>query len=267
MSDRKVALVIHGMTAVGTAICRRLHDDGVYVAASWSARQRTPEAWLAAQRDDGYSFTACGVDVADAGACAHVVERLLATHGRLDILVHGAGAQADTGAAASTLGALARDSWRQAVRRHLDGIFNMNKLAIAAMLEQRWGRIIQLAAAPVWPVPGRHQDVGHAAANAALHGMTKALALEVARHGVTVNTIAPGYLLHQEGGIGVGEPGPAAQARRDADALAAAVLPHIPAGRLGAPADVAGLVAYLASDQAAFVTGAQIAVNGGQHMA
>jgi len=260
MSERKVALVMHGMSVVGTAICRRLHDDGVLVAATWSARQRTPEAWLAAQRDDGYTFTACGVDGADAAACAVVIDRLLSSHGRLDILVNqfvpdGGANDMPDGAA---LGAVSPDAWRAVVRRGLDGAFNMNKLVLASMLERRWGRIVQVAAAPTWP-----QAVTHGAANAALHGLTKSLALELARHGVTVNTIAPGYLAQDPAAFGA-PPSPGERQRNDA--LAAAALPQIPVGRLGSGADVAGLVAYLASDAAAFVTGAQIGVNGGQSM-
>lgn len=254
MSERKVALVMHGMSAVGTAICRRLHDDGVAVAATWSARQRTPEAWLAAQRDDGYAFTACGVDAADAAACALVIDRLLATHGRLDILVNQF--VPDAAPDDTVLGALSPDAWRTVVRRGLDGVFNMAKLATPPMLAQRWGRIVQVAAAP-------RQAVNHASANAALHGMTKALALELARLGVTVNTVAPGYLRMDDAGFGAPL---ALDERLRNDALAAAALPHIPVGRLGSSSDVAGLVAYLASDAAAFVTGAHIGVNGGQHM-
>jgi acetoacetyl-CoA reductase len=253
------------MNALGTAICRRLHADGFTVAATWSARERTPEAWVAAQRDEGYAFTACGVDVTDAGACATVVDRLLAQHGRLDLLVNQL--LVDQLPAADheppALGALSPDAWHTVVRRGLDGIFNLDKLAIVPMLEQRWGRIVQIAAAPSWPA-ARRQSVSHAAANAALHGLTRALALEVARQGVTVNTIAPGYLLNTSTGFGTAAP---QREMDEADTLAAAVVPHIPVGRLGSPADVAGLVAYLASENAAFVTGAQIAVNGGQHMA
>lgn len=268
MTNRKVALVMHGMNAIGTAVCRRLHDDGFTVAATWSARERIPEAWLSAQRDDGYAFTACGVDVADADACAIVVDRLLASHGRLDMLVNQLTAEETGSAAASgaTFGELTPDAWRAVVRRGLDGVFNLDQRAIVPMLEQHWGRIVQIAAVPAspgWPT-ARRQSVSHAAANAALHGLTRALALEVARHGVTVNTVAPGYLLDTPAGFGA----PASrQERMDFDARAAAALPHIPVGRMGLPADVAGLVAYLASENAAFVTGAQIAVNGGQHMA
>jgi acetoacetyl-CoA reductase len=248
------------MSTVGTAICRRLHDDGIAVVATWSAHQRTPEAWLAAQRDDGYAFTACGADAADPAACALVVERLLVSHGRLDILVNQF--YLDT-VADAPLGSVSPDAWRGVVRRGLDGVFNMNKLALAVMLEQRQGRIVQVAAAPASPIPGRGQPVSHAAANAALHGLTKALALETARHGVTVNTILPGYLQCDPAGFGAAQL-PGERLRRDA--LAAAALPHIPVGRLGTAADVAGLVAYLVSDTAAFVTGAQIGINGGQHM-
>jgi acetoacetyl-CoA reductase len=247
MSDRKTALVIHGMGALGTAICRRLHSDGFVVAATAPPDQCTPDAWLAAQRDDGFAFQAWCVDIGDAAGCAAAIGKLLASQGRLDVLVHVA-ATPEQGQADAGLGDVSQAHWRAALRLVLDGAFNVNKLAVVPMLERGWGRIIQVA--PAWPVA-----LCQAAANAGLHGLTKALALEVARHGVTVNTIAPGYL-RLDAALGNAAP---------ASAMAGAAA-QIPVGRLGEAADVAALVSYLASDSAAFVTGAQLAINGGQHM-
>ena len=252
MSERKVALVIDGMTTLGTAICQRLRRDGFTVAASFPAQQRNPDAWLAAQRDEGGSFSAWRTDVTAFDECGALVEKLLEAHGRLDVLVNllaRTDASADAG-----LAQLSQPDWHAAVRRTLDGAFNINKHALPPMLERQWGRIIQVAAGPVAPLPGRRLAAGHAAANAALHGLTRALALETARHGVTVNTIMPGYLRRDV-------PEDDDQAARDAAGAA-----QIPVGRLGEADDVAGLVGYLASGSAGFVTGAQIAINGGQHM-
>jgi acetoacetyl-CoA reductase len=258
MSERKVALVIDGMSGLGTAISQHLQRSGMIVAVSYPAQQRHPEAWLAAQRDEGCAFTAWPADVGALDECAALVARVLATHGRLDVLVNLAAASDNgDGLVDAHLGHLSPAAWRAALRLVLDSAFHLNKQALPPMLEQQWGRIIQVAAAPAWPVPGRRLAASHAAANAALHGLTRALALETARYGVTVNTIMPGYLRHDDG-IG---PGVRAWAQNDA-AMAA----HIPVGRLGDGTEVAALVGYLASDNAAFVTGAQIPINGGQHM-
>lgn len=244
MSDRKVALVIHGMDALGTAICRRLQRDGFTVAATAPLHQCMPEAWLAAQRDDGFAFQGWCVDIGDPAECAAAIGKLLASHGRLDVLVHVAATAEE--AANPGLGALSQQQWRAALRLALDGAFNISKHAVTPMLEQRWGRIVQVLSAP----GGRGFSIGASTANAGLHGLTKSLALEVARHGITVNTVAPGYLRRDAalGGAGL-----------QLDSGAA----HIPVGRLGEAAEVAAMVGYLVSDEAAFVTGAHLAINGG----
>lgn len=273
MSQRKVVLISNGMSVLGTAICQRMQRDGFTVAASYPAGQRTPEAWLSAQRDDGFSFSAWCTDVGEFDDCAALVGKVLAAHGRLDVLVNLAGepgeAQAgEAGDPGAGLGQLTPDSWRAALRMSLDGAFNMDKHALAPMLEQRWGRIIHLAASPAWAPPGSAECASQAAANAGLHGLTKSLALEMARQGVTVNTVVPGYLRHDPGAIGAAQVGGQARGQAQANdaAIEASLLPRIPVGRLGEAADVAALIAYLASDNAAFLTGAQIAINGGQHM-
>jgi len=256
MSQRKVVLVSNGMTDLGTAICRRLQSEGFTVATSYAASECTPEAWLAAQRDDGFAFSAWRTDVGEFDDCAALVGKVLQQHGRLDVLVN-LGTDAPAPAHGAGLGQLSEPSWRAARRLSLDGTFNMDKHALAPMLDQRWGRIIHLAASPAWAPPGGIDTASHAAVNAALHGLTKSLALEVARHGVTVNTVVPGYLRCNDGSAASPE-----QAKKNE----AAILPRIPVGRVGEARDVAALVAYLASDNAAFLTGAQIAINGGQHM-
>jgi acetoacetyl-CoA reductase len=246
MSERKVALVTDGMSALGSAICRRLHRDGFQVTASYPPYQRTPEAWLAAQRDDGFAFTTTCADLGEHADCAALVGKLLAARGRLDVLVNLSTAP---DAAGASLADVTPARWHAGLGTVRDQAFNITGAVLPSMLARQWGRIIRVAAPPAWPVPGERQAVHHAAANAALQGFTRALALEMARLGITVNTIVPGYL---HGG--------------DEAMHAATIVPHIPVGRLGAPDDVAALAAYLASDLAGFVTGAQIAVNGGQHM-
>ncbi|MCS0584645.1 acetoacetyl-CoA reductase [Massilia pinisoli] len=247
MHDDKVALVTGGMGGLGTAICRRLQAEGFRVAATYSPSNATPDAWLAAQRDDGYRFTTYRVDVTDYGDCEWMMQKLLAEMGRLDVLVNNAGITRDR-----SLRKMTPDDWHAVLRADLDSVFNMSKQAIEPMTAQRWGRIVNISS--VNGQQGAFGQTNYAAAKAGMHGFTKALALEMARHGVTVNTVSPGYLRTK-----MVEAVPS-------EVMTGKILPQIPMGRLGEPEEIAGLVAYLVSEDAAFMTGTNIAINGGQHM-
>jgi acetoacetyl-CoA reductase len=235
------------MGGLGTAICRRLYAEGYHVAATFSPGNATPEAWLAAQRDEGYRFNAYKVDVADYGDAEWMMQKLLSEMGRLDVLVNNAGITRDR-----SLRKMEVDDWQAVLRADLDSVFNMSKQAIEPMMAQRWGRIINISS--VNGQQGAFGQVNYAAAKAGMHGFTKALALEMARYGVTVNTVSPGYLRTK-----MVEAVPS-------DVLNGKILPQIPMGRLGEPDEVAGLIAYLVSEDAGFMTGANLAINGGQHM-
>ena len=247
MHDNKVALVTGGMGGLGTAICRRLQAEGFRVAATYSPGNATPDAWLAAQRDEGFRFTTYRVDVTDYGDCEWMMQKLLAEMGRLDVLVNNAGITRDRSLRKMTL-----DDWQAVLRADLDSVFNMSKQAVEPMMTQRWGRIINISS--VNGQQGAFGQTNYSAAKAGMHGFTKALALEMARHGVTVNTVSPGYLRTK-----MVEAVPS-------DVMNGKILPQIPMGRLGEPDEIAGLVAYLVSEDAGFMTGANIAINGGQHM-
>jgi acetoacetyl-CoA reductase len=247
MHDDKVALVTGGMGGLGTAICRRLQAEGFRVAATYSPGNATPDAWLAAQRDEGYRFTTYRVDVTDYGDCEWMMQKLLAEMGRLDVLVNNAGITRDRSLRKMTL-----EDWQNVLRADLDSVFNMSKQAIEPMMAQQFGRIINISS--VNGQQGAFGQTNYSAAKAGMHGFTKALALEMARHGVTVNTVSPGYLRTK-----MVEAVPA-------EVMNGKILPQIPMGRLGEPDEIAGLVAYLVSEDAGFMTGANLAINGGQHM-
>ena len=247
MHDNKVALVTGGMGGLGTAICRRLQAEGFRVAATYSPGNATPDAWLAAQRDEGYRFTTYRVDVTDYGDCEWMMQKLLAEMGRLDVLVNNAGITRDR-----SLRKMSHEDWLAVLRADLDSVFNMSKQAIEPMMAQRWGRIVNISS--VNGQQGAFGQANYSAAKAGMHGFTKALALEMARHGVTVNTVSPGYLRTK-----MVEAVPS-------DVMNGKILPQIPMGRLGEPDEIAGLIAYLVSEDAGFVTGANMAINGGQHM-
>jgi acetoacetyl-CoA reductase len=247
MHDNKVALVTGGMGGLGTAICRRLQAEGFRVAATYSPGNATPDAWLAAQRDEGYRFTTYRVDVTDYGDCEWMMQKLLAEMGRLDVLVNNAGITRDRSLRKMTL-----EDRQDVLRADLDSVFNMSKQAIEPMMAQQFGRIVNISS--VNGQQGAFGQANYSAAKAGMHGFTKALALEMARHGVTVNTVSPGYLRTK-----MVEAVPS-------DVMNGKILPQIPMGRLGEPDEIAGLVAYLVSEDAGFMTGANLAINGGQHM-
>ncbi len=247
MEEKRVALVTGGMGGLGTALCRRLHDAGFTVALTYSPGNPSPEGWLAAQRDEAYRFTACKLDVTDHDACAATVAHLLGELGRIDVLVNNAGITRDRSLRKMTL-----DDWRAVLSTNLDSVFNMSKQVIEPMANWRWGRIVNISS--VNANAGAFGQANYAAAKAGMHGFTKALALEMARHGVTVNTVSPGYLRTRM------------VSAVPAEIMQGKILSQIPVGRLGEPDEVAALVAYLCSDAAGFVTGADIAINGGQHM-
>jgi acetoacetyl-CoA reductase len=144
-------------------------------------------------------------------------------------------------------------AWDAVLRTNLDSVFNMTKPLIEGMAERGWGRVINISS--VNGQKGAFGQTNYSAAKAGMHGFTKALALEYARKGVTVNTVSPGYIATK---MVMAVP---------KDVLDSKIIPQIPLGRLGKPDEIAALIAYLCSDDAGFVTGANIAINGGQHMA
>lgn len=247
MKEQKVALVTGGMGGLGTALCRRLHDAGFAVVAAHTPDNPRVADWLAGQRAQQYYFQALPIDVTDFAACSEAVGQIMAQFGRVDVLVNNAGITRD-----QSMRKMELPHWADVMRTNLDSLFNMSKQVLEPMLANRWGRIINISS--VNGQKGAFGQCNYAAAKAGVHGFSKALALEVARHGITVNTVSPGYLRTQ---MVTAVP---------ADIMETKILPQIPLGRLGEPDEVAALVAYLASDEAAFVTGANIAINGGQHM-
>lgn len=241
MEHKQVALVTGGMDSLGTAICRRLYAAGMRVATTYSLDERAPQAWLAAQRDDGYRFSAYKVEVCDYADSEWMVQKLLADMGRLDVLINHAGIER-----VAPFSRMARADWRAVLDAKLACMFNLSHQALEPMVAQHWGRIINIATSP--GLCAQAEQVHHGAANGAMHGFSKALARELAAKGVTVNTVSPGALRCD---VGAPQADPAAR---------------IPVGRLGEPDEVGALVAYLVSEPAGFITGANIAINGGQHM-
>jgi acetoacetyl-CoA reductase len=243
----RVALVTGGMGGLGEAICIKLANMGITVVATYSSSNSRAEDWIAQMKSRGFDFHSVQADVSDYPSCVAAAVNVVAAVGHIDILINNAGITRDI-----TFKKMGKVDWDAVMHTNLDSVFNMTKPVIDGMVERGWGRVINVSS--VNGQKGAFGQTNYAAAKAGMHGFTKSLALEVARKGVTVNSISPGYI------------GTAMVMAIPEDVLREKILPQIPVGRLGMPEEVAGLCAYLASDEAAFITGANIAINGGQHM-
>jgi acetoacetyl-CoA reductase len=235
------------MGGLGEAVCIKLAALGYKVVTTYSPSNKKVDEWLATTRDMGFDFKAYPCDVADYDSAQACVAAIVKDIGPIDVLVNNAGITRDM-----TFKKMDKLNWDAVMGTNLDSVFNMTKPVADGMVDRGWGRIINISS--VNGQKGAFGQTNYSAAKAGVHGFTKALALEVARKGVTVNTISPGYI------------GTKMVTEIPQEVLDSKILPQIPMSRLGKPEEVAGLVAYLASEEAAFVTGANIAINGGQHM-
>jgi acetoacetyl-CoA reductase len=244
---QQLAVVTGGMGGIGEAISVKLQTAGYNVVVTHSPGNTGVETWLSRMAADNRHFRAYAVDVADYDSCHQCAEKIRDEVGTVDILINNAGITRDT-----SFKKMDKVNWDAVIRTNLDSVFNMTKPVCDGMVEQGWGRIINVSS--VIGSKGGFGQTNYAAAKAGIHGFTKSLALEVASKGVTVNTISPGFIATKM------------VSAIPQDILETRILPQIPVGRLGEPAEVAALVLYLSSREAAFVTGANIAINGGQHL-
>jgi acetoacetyl-CoA reductase len=235
------------MGGLGDTISTKMADAGYKVVVTYSPTNKSAEKWLAQMKERGYNFNAYPCDVADFDSCKSCVEKVSREVGLVDILVNNAGITRDV-----TFKKMTKADWDAVMHTNLDSVFNMTKQVCDSMVERNWGRIINVSS--VNGSKGAFGQTNYAAAKAGMHGFSKSLALEVARKGVTVNTISPGYI------------GTKMVTAIPKEILDTKIIPQIPVGRLGQPDEVAGLIIYLCSEEAAFVNGANIAINGGQHM-
>ena len=244
---QRIALVTGGMGGLGEAICMKLEKMGIKVVVTYSPGNTKYKEWLKEMQGQGHEFHAYPCDVSDFESSSKMVQAVTGEIGPIDILINNAGITRDM-----TFKKMTKVDWDAVIKTNLDSVFNVTKPVVDGMVERGWGRVINVSS--VNGQKGAFGQTNYSAAKAGMHGFTKALAYEVARKGVTVNTISPGYI------------GTKMVLAIPKDVLDSKILPQIPVGRLGKPEEVAGLCAYLASDEAAFLTGANIAINGGQHM-
>ena len=247
MAKQRIAVVTGGMGGLGETISTKMADAGYRVVVTYSPSNTKYKSWLEEMKSRGYSFQAFPVDVVDYDSCAKQCSIISSEIGPIDILVNNAGITRDM-----TFKKMTKKDWDAVMRTNLDSCFNMTKQVMDGMVDRNWGRVINVSS--VNGQKGAFGQTNYSAAKAGIHGFTKALALEVARKGVTINTISPGYI------------GTKMVTAIPKEILDTKILPQIPVSRLGKPDEVAGLIIYLCSEEAAFVTGANISINGGQHM-
>jgi acetoacetyl-CoA reductase len=237
--------VTGGMGGIGTAMCQRLHREGFTVIAGCGP-SRDFNKWLDEQKALGYAFFASVGNVGDWDSTTAAFQKIKAEHGPIDVLVNNAGITRD-----SVFRKMSRSDWDLVIETNLTSLFNVTKQVIDDMLEKGWGRVINISS--VNGEKGQFGQTNYSAAKAGMHGFTMALAQEVASKGVTINTVSPGYIATDM----------VKSIRQD---VLDKIVAGIPVKRLGLPEEIASIVAWLASEDSAFTTGADFSVNGGLHM-
>ncbi len=241
----RLAYVTGGMGGIGTAICQRLAKEGMTVIAGCGP-SRDYKAWLDEQAALGYKFYASVGNVADWDSTVAAFEKIVKEHGPVDVLVNNAGITRD-----GVFRKMSAEDWRAVMDTNLNSLFNVTKQVIEGMTDRGFGRVINISS--VNGQKGQFGQTNYATAKAAIHGFSMSLALEVASKGVTVNTVSPGY-------IGTD------MVRAIRPDVLEKIVATIPVKRLGRPEEIASIVAWIASDDAGFSTGADFSLNGGLHM-
>ncbi len=244
--SQRVAFISGGMGGIGTAIAKRLAQGGATVVAGCLPGYERKDEWLESMRSQGYTVYAAEGNVEDYDSCAEMMYRVRSTVGPVDILVNGAGITRD-----GLFKRMSPTDWYAVINTNLNSVFNVTRQVIEGMMERGWGRVVNISS--VNALKGQFGQTNYSAAKAGMHGFTKALAQEVVRKGITVNTISPGYVDTD-------------MVRSIKPEVLQQIVAQIPMGRLAKPEEIAGLIAYLSSEEAGYVTGANISINGGLHM-
>lgn len=244
----KTAFVTGGTGGIGTAICQHLARAGARVVAGYHSGGNHDKAkvWQEEQRKAGYAIGIAFGNVREYASCKASAEEVKAQLGHVDILVNNAGVTRD-----AMFHKMEHEQWHDVITANLNSLYHITRLVINPMIERKYGRIINISS--INAQKGQLGQTNYSAAKAGMHGFTKALAQEVARHGITVNTVSPGYIATK-------------MVMAVPDKVREAIIANIPVGRLGSTDEVARVVTFLAASTAGYITGSNISVNGGQHM-
>ena len=242
---QRLAYVTGGMGGIGTALCQKLHRDGLKVIAGCGPT-RDHKKWVAEQKAAGFTFYTSVGNVAEWESTVEAFKRVKEEHGPVDVLVNNAGITRD-----GLFRKMTRADWDAVINTNLNSLFNVTKQVIDDMLDRGWGRVINISS--VNGQKGQFGQTNYSTAKAGIHGFTMALAQEVATKGVTVNTVSPGYIGTE-------------MVRAIRQDVLDKIVGTIPVKRLGTPEEIASIVAWLASEDSGFSTGADFSLNGGLHM-
>ncbi len=246
--NKRVALVTGGTGGIGTAICQELEKLNYQVIACYfkQGNHGLAREWQKRQSSHGSHIDIAYANLSSFNDCEKLTDLVIERYGKVDVLVNNAGVTCDT-----TLKKMTPEQWQNVIDANLSSVFNMTKTTLSNMLDNGYGRIITISS-----INGRKGQFGqcnYAASKAALYGFTKSLAQEVAKKGITVNTVSPGYIKTE-------------MLASMKDDVLEAIIAKIPVGRLGMPQEIARIVAFLADEHSGFITGANFDINGGQYM-
>lgn len=244
-NNKRVVLVTGAIGGLGTAMCEALCKEGYRVVGNYRNKEKA-DVWKKIQESRNVYVDLFQADVSDYLSVETMVSEIENKVGPIDVLVNNAGITRDT-----PFRKMSYEQWNDVIKSNLDSVFNCSRHVINGMINRNWGRIINISS--VNGQRGQFGQTNYSAAKAGMHGFTKTLAMEVAKKGITVNTISPGY-------IGTDMVMAVKEEVRNQ------IVEQIPMGRLGGTEEVAHLVCFLASDQASFITGANYSINGGQHV-
>ena len=242
---QRIALVTGGAGGIGTAICKRLADAGHRVVTNYRSEAKTRD-WQEKLRGEGYEIGIFQGDVSDTDSTRQMIERIQAEVGPIDILVNNAGITRD-----STFHKMTPQQWTDVITTNLNACYNVTRPVIEGMRARKWGRIVQISS--INGLKGQYGQANYAAAKAGMHGFTISLARENAKLGITVNTVSPGYVATD-------------MVMAVPEEVRAKIVADIPTGRLGTPEEIAFAVAFLVDEQAGWITGSNLDINGGHHM-
>ena len=245
MSTSRIALVTGGTGGIGTAICRKLVAMGHRVATNYRNEEKA-KAWQDRLKASGCEVSIVPGDVATPESAAGMVQAVESALGPVDILVNNAGITRD-----GTFHKMSPDQWMEVINTNLNSCYNVTRPVIEGMRERKWGRILQISS--INGQKGQYGQANYAASKAGMHGFTISLAQENAKFGVTVNTISPGYVATD-------------MVMAVPEEVRAKIAAQIPVGRLGTPEEIAYAVGFFIPDEAAWITGANLSINGGHYM-
>ncbi|HEX8607810.1 MAG TPA: acetoacetyl-CoA reductase [Pedobacter sp.] len=244
-TNKKVALITGSTGGIGSALCKRLYEEGYHVVGNCRCPERG-EKFRSELESMNYEIDMVEADVTDFDAVGRMIEDIETNIGPIDFLINNAGITKDM-----KFSKMSKNDWDEVINTDLNSVFNCARHVITGMVERGFGRIVNISS--INAQKGQFGQTNYCAAKAGVHGFTKSLALEVAKYGITVNTVSPGYI-GTEMVMAVPEN------------IRTQIISQIPVGRLGMIEEVADAVSFLVSDKTSFITGSNLSINGGQHM-